>query len=123
MSEVIVRDLIQWLEGQLQLSEAIKVDAIAAKSGYSKWYLQREFKQKKGLSIAEYVRKRRLHEAATLLCASELPIIDIALKYGFSSQQTFSRVFRAHFNTSPAKFRDQRLYPKLDEVMEMNKKH
>lgn len=76
---------------------------------------------KKGLSIAEYVRKRRLHEAATLLCASELPIIDIALKYGFSSQQTFSRVFRAHFNTSPAKFRDQRLYPKLDEVMEMNK--
>ncbi len=48
MSEVIVSDLIQWLEGQLQLSEAIKVDAIAAKSGYSKWYLQREFKQKKG---------------------------------------------------------------------------
>lgn len=31
MSEVIVSDLIQWLEGQLQLSEAIKVDAIAAK--------------------------------------------------------------------------------------------
>lgn len=47
MSEVIVSDLIQWLEGQLQLSEAIKVDAIAAKSGYSKWYLQREFKQKR----------------------------------------------------------------------------
>lgn len=47
MSEVIVSELIQWIEGQLQLSEAIKVDAIAAKSGYSKWYLQREFKQKK----------------------------------------------------------------------------
>lgn len=47
MSENVINDIVNWLESQLQRNEGIKIDTIANKSGYSKWHLQRIFKQLK----------------------------------------------------------------------------
>lgn len=94
MSESVVNDIVKWLESQLQRNEGIKIDTIADKSGYSKWHLQRVFKEMKGCTLGEYVRKRRLLEAAKSLRDGNLPILDIALQYGFSSQATFTRIFK-----------------------------
>ncbi|PHM45696.1 ramA [Xenorhabdus mauleonii] len=105
MSENVINDIVRWLEGQLQRTEGIKIETIAHKSGYSKWHLQRIFKEMKGCTLGQYVRQRRLHEAAKSLREDKLPILDIALQYGFSSQATFTRIFKKHFNTTPAKFR------------------
>ncbi len=49
----------------------------------------------KGCTLGEYVRKRRLLEAAKSLREGNLPILDIALQYGFSSQATFTRIFKS----------------------------
>ncbi|VAY02259.1 Regulatory protein SoxS [Arsenophonus endosymbiont of Aleurodicus dispersus] len=117
MSENVINDIVNWLESQLQLNEGIKIDKIANKSGYSKWHLQRIFKQLKGCTLGEYVRKRRLLEAARLLQEGQSPILDIALKYGFSSQATFTRVFKKHFNTTPAKFRQNGQLPDFNQFM------
>ena len=111
MSESVVNDIIKWLETQLQRNEGIKIDTIADKSGYSKWHLQRIFKDIKGCTLGEYVRKRRLLEAAKSLRDNDMSILDIALQYGFSSQATFTRIFKKHFNTTPAKFRDHGQLP------------
>ncbi|AOM40319.1 helix-turn-helix domain-containing protein [Xenorhabdus hominickii] len=108
MSESVINDIVRWLESQLQRTESIKIDAIAYKSGYSKWHLQRIFKELKGCTLGQYVRQRRLHEAAKSLREDNLPILDIALQYGFSSQATFTRIFKKYFNTTPAKFRENR---------------
>ncbi len=103
MAENVVNDILKWLETQLQRNEGIKIDTIANKSGYSKWHLQRIFKDFKGCTLGEYVRKRRLLEAA--------------LMYGFSSQATFTRIFKKHFNTTPAKFREHGELPDTRRFM------
>ncbi|MBD1228197.1 helix-turn-helix domain-containing protein [Xenorhabdus griffiniae] len=113
MLENVINDIVRWLESQLQQTEGIKIDAIAHKSGYSKWHLQRIFKELKGCTLGQYVRRRRLHEAARSLREGNLPILDIALQYGFSSQATFTRIFKRHFNTTPAKFRENGYLPEL----------
>ncbi|MBD2779730.1 helix-turn-helix domain-containing protein [Xenorhabdus szentirmaii] len=113
MLENVINDIIKWLESQLQQADGIKIDAIAHKSGYSKWHLQRIFKELKGCTLGQYVRRRRLHEAAKSLREDNLPILDIALQYGFSSQATFTRIFKKHFNTTPAKFRECGHLPEL----------
>ena len=51
MSESVVNDIVKWLESQLQRNEGIKIDTIADKSGYSKWHLQRVFKEMKGCNM------------------------------------------------------------------------
>ncbi|EKT62382.1 helix-turn-helix domain-containing protein [Providencia burhodogranariea] len=117
MSESIVNDIIKWLESQLQRNEGIKIDTIADKSGYSKWHLQRVFKELKGCTLGEYVRKRRLLEAAKSLRDGNLPILDIALQYGFSSQATFTRIFKKHFDITPAKFRQNGQMPECKTFM------
>lgn len=117
MSESVVNDIVKWLESQLQRNEGIKIDTIADKSGYSKWHLQRVFKEMKGCTLGEYVRKRRLLEAAKSLREGNLPILDIALQYGFSSQATFTRIFKKHFDTTPAKFRQSGELPECKNFM------
>lgn len=117
MSESVVNDIVKWLESQLQRNEGIKIDTIADKSGYSKWHLQRVFKEMKGCTLGEYVRKRRLLEAAKSLREGNLPILDIALQYGFSSQATFTRIFKKHFDTTPAKFRQSGKLPECKSFM------
>nr|CBA71487.1 AraC-family transcriptional regulator [Arsenophonus nasoniae] len=118
MSENVINDIVNWLESQLQRNEGIKIDTIANKSGYSKWHLQRIFKQLKGCTLGEYVRKRRLLEAARLLREDKFSILDIALQYGFSSQATFTRIFKKHFNTTPAKFRQNGQLPDFNQFMD-----
>ncbi|MFS1537948.1 MAG: helix-turn-helix domain-containing protein [Candidatus Phlomobacter fragariae] len=118
MSENVINDIINWLESQLQRNKGIKIDTIANKSGYSKWHLQRIFKQLKGCTLGAYVRKRRLLEAAKLLREDKFSILDIALQYGFSSQATFTRIFKKHFNTTPAKFRQDGQLPDFNQFMD-----
>ncbi|NBM82517.1 MULTISPECIES: helix-turn-helix domain-containing protein [unclassified Proteus (in: enterobacteria)] len=117
MAENVVNDILKWLETQLQRNEGIKIDTIANKSGYSKWHLQRIFKDFKGCTLGEYVRKRRLLEAAKSLQEKDMSILDIALMYGFSSQATFTRIFKKHFNTTPAKFREHGELPQIHVVL------
>ncbi len=53
----------------------------------------------------DYVRKRRLTKAAQELVQSNEKIVDVALKYQFSSQEAFSRAFKRMFKVSPREFR------------------
>ena len=65
-----------------------------------------------GLTLHDYIQRRRLTEAAKLLVFSEQPILDIALKSGYESQQAFSNIFTAMYKTSPGKYRDnEKFYP------------
>ncbi len=74
---------------------ALSLDNVAAKAGYSKWHLQRMFKDVTGHAIGAYIRARRLSKSAVALRLTARPILDIALQYRFDSQQTFTRAFRS----------------------------
>ncbi|AIJ07071.1 MULTISPECIES: helix-turn-helix domain-containing protein [Edwardsiella] len=103
--QLLIDALIQWIEQNLD--RRILIDDIAERAGYSKWYLQRLFKEVTGYSLAAYVRKRRLIRAAAELQRSNKKIMEITLLYGFDSQQTFSRAFKRRYGTSPGSYRQQ----------------
>ncbi|WP_312109551.1 MDR efflux pump AcrAB transcriptional activator RobA [Pantoea septica] len=99
----IIRDLLVWLESHLD--QPLSLDNVALKAGYSKWHLQRMFKDVTGHAIGAYIRARRLSKAAVALRLTSRPIMDIALQYRFDSQQTFTRAFKKQFNQTPAWYR------------------
>ena len=99
----IIRDLLSWLESHLD--QPLSLDNVAAKAGYSKWHLQRMFKDVTGHAIGAYIRARRLSKSAVALRLTSRPILDIALQYRFDSQQTFTRAFKKQFSITPALYR------------------
>lgn len=116
--ESIVSELLDWIEHNLD--QSLTLDTIAAKSGYSKWHLQRLFKSFTGQTLGTYTRQRRLTMAATELRLTQNSVLRIADKYQFDSQQTFTRTFKKQFKITPAVYRrlDQwpslGLYPKIE---------
>ncbi len=95
---------VQYIESHL--SEAPDLDTIAFQSTYSRFHFQRLFHAAVGYPVFEYIRRRRLSEAARRLLNSQSDkIIDVALDLGFGSPEAFSRSFRQSFGVSPAAFR------------------
>jgi AraC family transcriptional regulator len=54
-----------------------------------------------GISLAEYLRNRRLSIAALELQTGKVKVIDVALKYGYNSPESFARAFRDMHGVSP----------------------
>lgn len=102
-SENVITDIICWIEDNLEKN--LSLESVSQKSGYSKWHLQRMFKEQTNLTLASYIRARRLSCAAIELRLQRTPLLDIALKYRFDSQQTFSRAFKKLFNITPYDYR------------------
>ncbi|AVJ16901.1 helix-turn-helix domain-containing protein [Serratia rhizosphaerae] len=99
----IIHDLLDWIE--THLDQPLLLDNVAAKSGYSKWHLQRMFRSTTGHALGSYIRERRLSKAAQALRSTPRPILDIALQYHFDSQPSFSRAFKKQFGKTPAVYR------------------
>lgn len=92
-----------WIDRHLD--ESLSLDDISKKSGYSKRYIQTLFKQETDITLGDYVRKRRLEMAAKELKNGATPILDLAIKYNFNCQQSFTRAFKREFQTTPGHFR------------------
>ncbi|MEN5018469.1 superoxide response transcriptional regulator SoxS [Erwinia sp. Eh17-17] len=103
MHDDIISTLTEWIDSNLE--KTLSIDEVAAKSGYSKWHLQRMFRSVTKQTLGGYIRERRLTLAAEALRATQRPVFDIALQYGYDSQQTFSRVFRRQFAQTPTAYR------------------
>lgn len=101
--QAIIETLTQWIDDNID--RPLNIDAVAKKSGYSKWYLQRIFRMVKHQPLGDYIRQRRLLMAAEALRTTQRPIFAIAMDFGYVSQQTFSRVFRRQFDQTPTSYR------------------
>ena len=103
MHKDIIHSLTDWIDRNLDKN--LSIDEVAAKAGYSKWHLQRMFRAVTRQTLGSYIRERRLTLAAEALTLTQRPVFDIAMQYGFDSQQTFSRVFRRQFSQTPTAYR------------------
>jgi AraC family transcriptional regulator len=70
-------------------------------------YLARAFKAAIQQSPHQYVLSRRIEKAKELLRNTDLPIVDVALSVGFSSQSHLSHWFLRQVGVSPAAYRRQ----------------
>lgn len=87
------------------ISEEITVDQLAGVAGFSKFHFSRIFKELAGMSCHEYLIQRRLETAEQLLADPDISITDVAMRSGFGSISTFSRIFRKEKNITPSDYR------------------
>lgn len=87
------------------LTGTIDYDIVAAQSFSSSYHFQRVFSILCGFTLGEYIRSRRLSLAGTELAASDTKIIDIALKYGYESPDSFAKAFLKFHGVLPSQAR------------------
>ncbi len=73
--------------------------------GLSQRHLLRAFRQEHRMSIQEFVRSKRVMEAARLLTTTELPVKEIAVRVGIADLQAFNKAIRTETGVSPRAFR------------------
>ncbi len=91
--------------------EDISIPAIAACAGINKSYLQALFTEKNGCTINTYINRKRMEQAAFLLCNSTLQITDIAFSAGYNSRQHFAHTFEKFYHMSPSRYRSLHTRP------------
>lgn len=99
----MIKNLVQLIEENIR--EDLDMDVLAEKTGFSKYYVHRLFKALTGQSLMTYVRGRRLSLSLNELVNTHLNIIDIAMEYRFSHEQSYIRAFKQQFHMTPAQYR------------------
>lgn len=99
----IVQRAIDYIEGHLE--ESIALEQIAEAAAMSVPNLYRMFYAMTGHPIKEYLRKRRISEAACLLRHTDLPTIDIGFRCGFDTYQAFIKSFKRNTGLTPGMYR------------------
>lgn len=86
---------------ETKLDEELDLEELAHVAGSSLYHLSRIFPFITGQSLSSYIRRRRLSQAALELRGTKQGLLDIAIKYGYSSVDAFSRAFREVHGVSP----------------------
>lgn len=97
------KNAINFIENNLL--EYINVDDVSKHINSSTDYFQRTFSIVTGLSISEYIRNRRLTLAGEELKNTQEKVIDVALKYGYDSPESFTKAFTRFHGVTPASAR------------------
>lgn len=83
------------------------VKSISEALTYSEYYLSHLFKEKMGITIKEYLSKKKIAHASELLLNSTLTVEQIAEQLGFSSAYAFRRSFKKYTDCSPIEFKNR----------------
>ena len=99
----IIENALRYIEENL--SGELTVDRIAEKMNISPFYFQKGFSMLCGYSVGEYIRMRRLSVAGSELVTSDNKVIDLALKYGYDSPDSFTKAFTRFHGSTPTDVR------------------
>ncbi len=88
------------------LAAKLTLEEIATVVGMSPYYFTRLFKQSTGLPPHQYLIQRRIEYAKFLLTQSQLPLVEIALRVGSTSQSNFTALFRKQVGITPKAYRE-----------------
>jgi AraC family transcriptional regulator len=92
----------------VNIDDDITLADLARVGGQSSFHFARKFTRTIGVSPKRYVSRLRLDKAMAELAAGRLPLAQIALNAGFSSQASFTRAFRRATSTTPQEYRRRR---------------
>ncbi|WP_336865579.1 AraC family transcriptional regulator [Peribacillus frigoritolerans] len=99
----IIQKTIEYIENSLQAE--LSLENIARFAGFSKFHYHRIFHKEVGVTVSEYIRYRRIANAANMLLYTDEKIIDIALYYRFETQESFTRSFKKYYDLPPGQYR------------------
>ena len=109
------RDLLEnvLIDIEEGVRNGINADIIARKHTLSSVHLQRLFKITFKQPLGAYIRSRTLSESLNDLLYTDKNIIDIAIEYGFSFENSYSRSFKREFGISPDNLRKSKQFIKI----------
>lgn len=87
---------------EAHITEKTDYRKIAREAACPDYYFQRIFGILCGISLGEYIRNRRLSLAGSELSGTESTVIDVALKYGYESPESFARAFVRFHGITPS---------------------
>ena len=99
-----------WIEGiqgsvtymEENLAGTLDIREIAAVAGLSPFYYQRIFGALCGITVGDYIRARRMTLAAQELAGTDARVIDVAVKYGYDSPDSFAKAFQRFHGITPS---------------------
>lgn len=100
-----VRQIIELLD--LESDHQTRVSELARRVGLGASRLEHLFKIHTKTTIRDFVRERRLAQAAQLLATSEERISIISFRIGFPDISNFNHAFKKHFGIAPRAYRDR----------------
>jgi len=115
-----VNSVIDYIEENLFRS--ITLEDLCSEIFYSPVHLQRIFYYTVGETIGRYIKGRRLSEAAERLAGTSMSILEIALRCGYDSQESFTRAFKSRYYVTPGKYRRLGLHFTLTQKKRLTKK-
>lgn len=98
---------IQYIEDHL--TDEISIDEISNQAFTSSSHFQLLFHLVFGMTVGEYIRNRRLTKAALELLQPESRILDVAMRYQYDTQESFSKAFTRFHGISPSKVQPGRI--------------
>ena len=124
----ISRYLMEWVERLNQsmnyieehLTGEIDYEQLGRIACCSTYHYQRMFTYMAGITLAEYIRRRKMSLAAVDLQRGDERIIDIAEKYGYRSPTAFNRAFQSFHGIAPSSVKDKGVSAPLDKEIEKN---
>lgn len=104
---------MEWIESidrairyiEEHMTETLSIDDIAKEAFLSPFYFQKGFSMLCGFTVGEYIRQRRLTLAGNALLTTDDKILDIALKYGYESPDSFTKAFTRFHGVTPTAVR------------------
>ncbi len=101
--------MVENLDGYIRenIHDEISNTELGAIFGYHPFYISKVLKDKKGITLHQYVIAYRIKYAKDLLRYTEQPIADIADKTGFTDASYFTKTFKAQFGMTPKEYRNQ----------------
>lgn len=95
-----IQNAVNYIENHI--TEDLDYQDIARQAACSNFYFQRIFGILCGMTLGEYIRSRRLTLAGSELSAADEKVIDVALKYGYESPESFTRAFSKFHGITPS---------------------
>ena len=99
----VVKKTVDYIENHL--NEDLSLDKLAEELCYSKFYIARTFAENTGSTVYQYIRGRRLTQAARELVETEKPVVEIAYEAHYNSQQAFTLAFHKLYQCPPQTYR------------------
>ncbi len=103
-----------WIEGfqesidfmEQHLTDELDIEEIAGKAALSPFYYQRIFGTLCNMTVGEYIRARRMTLAARELARSDVKVIDVAVRYGYDSPDSFAKAFQRFHGITPSQAKE-----------------
>lgn len=89
------------------LESDLSLNTVSEIAFFSAFHFHRVFKFVIQETLHEYIKRRRIEKSASDLLHKNITATEIAHKYGFSDNSSYSRAFKKYFGVSPTEFKNQ----------------